>query len=265
MSDNTKQTFWQHLDELRTALIMIIVVTGVCSVVAFFFKEQMFSLLLAPKDDDFITYRFLKGIAASFGFDPPGTFKVELINTRLAAQFMIHVQASICMGIICAAPYILYRLFAFVAPGLYDNERRYVSRMVISGYLMFMIGATVTYLLIFPLTFRFLGTYQVSGEVINMISLESYMSTLVLLALSMGIVFEMPVIAWLSGKLGIVDRRILRRYRRHAIVTILIIAAIITPTTDVLTLLIVSFPMSLLYELSIYLTPEHDSQDRVED
>ena len=126
-------------------------------------------------------------------------------------------------------------------------------RVIGSSYLMFIIGVLVSYYLIFPLTFRFLGTYQVASDVENMISLESYMSTLIMMCLSMGIVFEMPVLSWLFGKLGFLSAPFMRQYRRHAIVIILIVAAVITPTSDIFTLLVVSLPMWLLYEVSILL------------
>ena len=156
-----------------------------------------------------------------------------------------------CAGVLCASPYMLYQLFCFVSPALHDNERKYAVAMVGSGYLMFMLGVAVSYFLIFPFTFRFLGTYQVSGEVTNMIALPSYISTMMVMCLTMGIVFEMPVMAWLFGRMGLLSAGFMRRYRRHAVVIILIVAAVITPTSDVFSLLLVSCPIYLLYETSI--------------
>ena len=151
------------------------------------------------------------------------------------------------------SPYILYQLFRFVSPALYANERKYVVRVVGYGYIMFMVGVLISYFLIFPLTFRFLGTYQVSDQVENMISLQSYISTLLMMSLAMGIVFEIPILSWLFAKLGFISADFMRRYRRHAVVIILVVAAIITPTSDVFTLLLVSLPMWLLYEVSIWI------------
>ena len=145
----------------------------------------------------------------------------------------------------------MYQLFRFVSPALYANERKYVVRVVGYGYIMFMVGVLISYFLIFPLTFRFLGTYQVSDQVENMISLQSYISTLLMMSLAMGIVFEIPILSWLFAKLGFISADFMRRYRRHAVVIILVVAAIITPTSDVFTLLLVSLPMWLLYEVSI--------------
>ena len=248
-SESEKQSFWDHLDILRASLVKIAAVTAVFAVVAFFFKEALFSVILAPKDADFITYRWLYFFSGWVTDEQAQDFYVKLINTGLAQQFMIHMKVAMCTGVLCASPYILYQLFRFVSPALYANERKYVVRVVGYGYIMFMVGVLISYFLIFPLTFRFLGTYQVSDQVENMISLQSYISTL----LMMGIVFEIPILSWLFAKLGFISADFMRRYRRHAVVIILVVAAIITPTSDVFTLLLVSLPMWLLYEVSIWI------------
>ena len=250
-SMSEKQSFWDHLDILRASLVKIAAVTAVFAVVAFFFKEALFSIILAPKDADFITYRWLYFFSGWVTDEQSQDFYVKLINTGLAQQFMIHMKVAMCTGVLCASPYILYQLFRFVSPALYANERKYVVRIVGYGYIMFMLGVLISYFLIFPLTFRFLGTYQVSEQVENMISLQSYISTLLMMCLAMGIVFEIPILSWLFAKLGFISADFMRRYRRHAVVIILIVAAIITPTSDVFTLLLVSLPMWLLFEVSI--------------
>lgn len=249
-TDTNRQSFWEHLDVLRAAIVKIVAVAIVFGIAAFFFKEQLFSVVLAPKDDGFITYRLFGRIAAWVGgsVEP---FSVQLINTGLAQQFIIHMKTALCAGVLCASPYILYQLFRFVSPALYNNERRYVVRMIGGGYGMFGLGVLISYFLIFPLTFRFLGTYQVSGEVDNLITLDSYISTLVMMCLAMGIVFEIPILSWLFAKLGFLSADFMRRYRKHSIVIILVVAAIITPTSDVFTLSLVALPMWLLYEVSI--------------
>lgn len=252
-SESEKQSFWDHLDILRASLVKIAAVTAVFAVVAFFFKEALFSVILAPKDADFITYRWLYFFSGWVTDEQAQDFYVKLINTGLAQQFMIHMKVAMCTGVLCASPYILYQLFRFVSPALYANERKYVVRVVGYGYIMFMVGVLISYFLIFPLTFRFLGTYQVSDQVENMISLQSYISTLLMMSLAMGIVFEIPILSWLFAKLGFISADFMRRYRRHAVVIILVVAAIITPTSDVFTLLLVSFPMWLLYEVSIWI------------
>ena len=250
MATENKQSFWDHLDVLRVAIVKIALVTVGFGMVAFFFKEQLFSVVLAPKSDGFITYRLFNRIAAWSG-DLSESFSVRLINTGLAQQFIIHMKTALCAGVLCASPYILYQLFRFVSPALYENERRYVTRVVGGGYVMFGLGVLISYFLIFPLTFRFLGTYQVSGEVDNLITLDSYISTLVMMCLAMGLVFEIPMLSWLFAKLGFLSDGFMRRYRKHAIVIILVVAAIITPTSDVFTLSLVALPMWILYEVSI--------------
>ena len=251
-TEKNTQSFWEHLDVLRTAIMKIAAVTVVFGIAAFFFKEQLFDVVLAPKDDKFITYRLLNWIAAWAG-GSMDSFSIRLINTGLAQQFIIHMKTALCAGVLCASPYILYQLFRFVSPALYDNERRYVTRIVGGGYAMFALGVIVCYFLIFPLTFRYLGTYQVSGDVDNLITLDSYISTLVMMCFAMGIVFEIPILSWLFSKLGFLSADFMRKYRKHAIVIILAVAAIITPTSDVFTLSLVAFPMWVLYEVSIWI------------
>ena len=234
-------TFWDHLDELRSVIIRILVITVLAAIVAFCLKDELFAIVLAPRTSDFITYRLM-------GVEP---FSIHLMNTGLTEQFMIHMKTSFYVGMLVASPYIIYQLFRFVSPALYDNERKYATALVASGYLMFMLGTALNYLLIFPLTVRFLGTYQVSPDVSNMLTLQSYMDTLIMMSLVMGNVFELPVVSWLLGKMGLVNRRIMRTWRKHAVVAILIVSAIITPTTDAFTLFVVALPIWLLYELSI--------------
>lgn len=250
---DTDMTFWEHLDVLRASLIKIAAVTIVCGIIAFFFKEEIFSVVLAPKEMTFITYRWLDQILSFMQLPLTESFTIKLINTGLAEQFIIHMRISIYVGILLASPYILYQLFRFVSPALYTNERKYSFRVISSGYVMFLCGVLLSYFLIFPLTIRFLGTYQVSREVENLISLQSYISTFMMMNIFMGIVFELPVLCWLLGKLGILSSALMKRFRKHAIVVILIIAAIITPTSDVFTLTLVSFPIWMLYEVSILL------------
>lgn len=236
-------TFWDHLDELRAVLIRILVITAIAAVAAFCLKEELFAMVLAPRSSDFITYRVM-------GVEP---FCINLMNTGLTEQFMIHLRTALYAGVLVALPYILYQLFRFVSPALYDHERRYATLLVGSGYMMFMMGTLLNYLLIFPLTVKFLGTYQVSPDVANMLTIQSYIDTLLMMNFVMGIVFELPVVCWLLGKMGLVTAQIMSQWRRHAVVVILIVAAIITPTTDAFTLFLVALPIWLLYEMSIWI------------
>ena len=234
-------TFWDHLDVLRSSLIRMGVAIVILAIVAFAMKDLLFSVVLAPRSSDFITYQLL-GVDA---------FHINLMNTGLTEQFMIHMRTAIYAGLLLASPYILYELFRFVSPALYQNERRYAVWIVGAAYLMFLMGTLVNYFVVFPLTVRFLGTYQVSPDVANMLTLQSYIDTLLGMSLVMGIVFELPVVCGLMGRMGLINSHMMSQFRRHAIVAILVVAAIITPTTDVFTLFVVALPIYLLYELSI--------------
>ena len=234
-------TFWDHLDELRGVIVRMLLVIMLVAIVAFVMKDELFTVVLAPRTSDFITYRLM-------GVEP---FEIHLMNIGLTEQFMVHLKTAVYAGVLVASPYIIYLLFGFVAPALYDKERHFATLLCVSGYLMFMLGTALNYLLIFPLTLKFLGTYQVSEDVANMLTLQSYMDTLLMMNLVMGIVFELPVVSWLLGRMGVINAQMMQAMRRHAVVAILILAAIITPTTDAFTLFVVALPIWLLYELSI--------------
>lgn len=243
MKSSKELTFWDHLDVLRSSLIRMAVAVAVFAVAAFVLKEQLFSVVLAPRSSDFVTYRLL-------GVEP---FHLHLMNTGLTEQFMIHMRTALYAGLLVASPCVLYELFRFVSPGLYQNERRYAGWIVSAAYVMFLVGTLVNYFVVFPLTVRFLGTYQVSPDVANMLTLQSYVDTLLGMSLVMGVVFELPVVCGLMGRMGLLTDQWMSDYRRHAIVAILIVAAIITPTTDVFTLFVVALPIYLLYEVSIWI------------
>lgn len=253
VTDDNTMTFWDHLDALRDVILRILAVAVAGFIVAFCFKEPLFRLILAPSSPDFILYKWITAVAASMGIDATALqdFSVDLFSTTLTAQFMIHMKMAFYVSLVVIMPYTLYLLFGFVSPAFHVNERRSSLKVVIWSYLLFMTGIILDYLIIFPLAFRFLGTYQVSTRIPNVITLESYTDLLITLTLLMGILFELPILAWFLGKLGLIDATFMKHYRRHAIVVILIIAAVITPTTDIFTLTIVTLPIYLLYEVSI--------------
>ena len=248
--EDQELTFWEHLDVLRGDILRILAVIVVFGLVAFYFKE-----VLAPKSSDFITYRLIGG-------EP---FNVGLMNTGLTEQFMIHMKTALFFGLLCASPYVLYVLYRFISPALYQNEKLYASKVVGSAYVMFMIGVAVNYFIIFPLTVHFLGTYQVSPEVANMLTLQSYMDTMLLMSLVFGVVFEIPVVSWLLALFGLLRSDWMKQFRRHAVVAILIVAAVITPTADMFTLLVVSLPIWLLYEVSIIIVKMTEKPEEEED
>ncbi len=251
MSDEKNMTFWEHLDELRGVLFRVLAVVAVTTGVAFACKELLFDVVLAPSSSDFITYRLL-------GTEP---FHIRLINTQLTEQFMVHLRMAAYMGCLAASPFILYQLFCFISPALYRHERKYTVIIIGAAYLMFIVGTLVNYFMVFPLTVRFLGTYQVSEEVANMLTLDSYADTLAMMCLLIGVIFELPVVAALLAKWGLITKGVMKRYRRHAVVVILFMAALITPTADLFTMLIVALPIWLLYEGAIAIVAFIQKQD----
>lgn len=252
-SDGMEMSFWDHLDELKRVFFRIILAVILLAGVAFVFKDFLFRIIFAPQRSDFILYRCFNRLATVW--DMPslavGDFHVDLINTQLTSQFMVHMSVALCAGILLASPYIIYLLFDFISPALHESERRTCLKILFPASLLFIVGVLLSYFVIFPLSFRFLATYQVSEIVTNMISLSSYISSFTMLSLLMGAAFEIPVIAYFLAKLRLITTGMLKKFRKHAFTGILIVAAIITPTSDIFTLLLVSAPLYLLYELSI--------------
>ena len=244
-------TFGGHLEVFRRMLFRILGVAAVIAVVVFCFKDITWQLLLAPSEWDFCTYRWLERVMQLMGFDFHfEEFHVDMIATDLSSQFMTHITTAVYLGLLGASPYIMYELFRFISPALYENERRYSVQVAGIIYVLFIVGVLMSYFVLFPISFRFLGTYSVSAKVVSNITLDSYVSTFVSLTLVMGLVFQLPVIAFFLGKLGIVTADMLAQYRKHAFIAIMLVAAIITPP-DLMTLILVTIPLYLLYEGSI--------------
>ena len=250
-NDPNTLSFGEHLEVLRKLLFRVLIVVSALSIVIFCFKDWTFKLLMAPSQWDFITYRviekFLHWLGSSFTFSE---YHVNLIATGLSSQFMTHVTAAFFLGLLGASPYIIYELYRFITPALYAKEKKYSVRVAIIMYLLFIVGVLMSYFILFPVAFRFLGTYSVSNLVESNITLKSYIGTFSTLTLIMGLVFQLPVIAFFLGKIGIVKSDFLKRYRKHALVIIMVVAAIITPP-DLMTLVLVTIPLYLLYEVSI--------------
>lgn len=244
-------TFGGHLEVLRQMLFRILGVTAVIAVVVFCFKDTTWQLLLAPSEWTFVTYRWLEHVMHALGLDFRfAEYHVDLIATDLSSQFMTHITTAVYLGLLGASPYILYELFRFISPALYENERKYSVQVATTIYALFIVGVLMSYFVLFPISFRFLGTYSVSARVHSTITLDSYVSTFVSLTLVMGLVFQLPVIAFFLGKMGFVTSDMLSTYRKHAFLAIMIVAAVITPP-DLMTLILVTIPLYLLYEVSI--------------
>ena len=232
--DDVPMSIIGHLNELRRRLFRIVIIVILGFVAFYGVSEPLYGFLSAP-------------LQACM---PEGS---KLIYTSPQGAFFTYMKVALVAGLLVASPYLLYVMFRFVSPALYDSERRVSVRLVGAAYAMFLTGVGANYAVVFPLTVRFLGTYQVSPGVENMLTLSSYVDTLLMMSLVFGVVFEIPVVSWLLARFGMLRAAWMRRFRRHAVVAILIVAAVITPTSDVFTLLIVSLPIWLLYEVSILL------------
>jgi len=252
--ENSEMTFWEHLDELRGTLWRIIIAVVVASVAAFAFKGVLFDdIILAPKSPDFVTYRALCRIGEwlsmpSLCIDPSG---FQLININLAGQFTSHMTISVVAGLIIALPYALWELWRFIRPGLTEREIRGSRGAVGITSLLFITGVLFSYFIVAPLMINFLGGYEVSASVANQIALTSYVGSLTLMTLLMGLLFELPVLILFLTRIGIVTPVFLRKYRKHAVIGILITAGIITPSPDVFSQMIVAVPLYALFEISL--------------
>lgn len=249
--DEQSLSFWGHLEELRHVIFRMLGALFVAMLAIFFLKEPVFNLVLAPCQNDFFLYRGLDTLLKAMHLEGMPEFNLTLINIEVASQFFIHLKMSAMVGLIVVAPLLVYFIWSFVAPALYDKEKTAIKGAFGFAAVLFYTGVVFGYSFIFPLTVRFLGTYQVSELVPNQISLSSYTSMFTALILIMGIVFEMPVLMKILNSLGVLPKSFLKKYRRHAFVILMILAAVITPTGDIFTLSIVTLPLYLLYEFSI--------------
>ena len=251
--ESGEMSFLQHLEALRWHLVRAISSIMVFAVVAFVFKGFIFdTILLGPKHSDFPTYRFLCSLADRFSIPELciGDLEFDLINISMAGQFTTHIVVSIIVGLVCAFPYVVYEVWAFIKPGLYKTERKHARGMVFYTSFLFITGVAFGYYVIAPLSVNFLGNYRVSVDVRNQIDLNSYFSTISTLVLACGMVFEMPILVYFLTKIGVVTPTFLRTYRKHAVVVVLILSAVITPP-DVSSQVLIFFPLMGLYELSI--------------
>lgn len=248
-------TFWDHLDELRIMLFRILGVWFVLAIGFFIAMPFLFdTVIMAPCRNDFVFYSFLKTIGEAFSLNDEfftSEFNIKLTNINLAAPFFIHISTAFWMSVMVAVPYLIYEIWRFITPALYNNEREGIRKALGLGTIMFFLGVCVGYFMVFPLTLRFLSTYQLSPDISNDLTLNSYIDNFMMLILCLGLAFELPLVTWLLSLLGIIDRSFLRKYRRHALVVIVIVAAIITPTGDPFTLAAVTLPLYMLYEMSI--------------
>lgn len=250
-AQESAMSFWDHLEVLRWALFRSACVLMVILVGTFIAMPYIFDrFVLAPTSNEFFVYQWLNAIGGDVVKLSPD-FDVQIININVASQFMTHISTSISMAAVIAFPYFIWEIWKFIEPALFEEEIRHLRPAFMGGTLMFYLGCAIGYMFVFPFTFRFLVEYNLSPNITNQINLQSYIDNFTLLILVMGIVFEMPLLAWLLGLLGILKKSFLREYKRHAIVVLLITAAIITPSGDPFSLMLVFIPLYVLYELSI--------------
>lgn len=263
MSDEIREkddmTFWDHLADLRGTILRIFILVLVLGTGFFCCMRWFFdNVILWPCKPDFPLYRMLGWMRGDGDFIPDMSkidHAIELVNIKLGTQLMTHISASLAMALAFGFPLIIYFLWQFVSPGLYPKERQGARKAFLFGNLMFYIGIAVGYFIVFPLALRFLNDYTLSDTIANTLTLDSYMDNFYMVTVSMGLVFELPLLAWMLGKMGLLRRSFFRRYRRYAIFAIALLSSIITPTSDLFTLFIVFVPIYILWELSALLVP----------
>lgn len=249
MADQEKEmTFWDHLEDLRRSIFRIGAVLLCATAGLFFFKDSLFDdVILAPAGKDFFLYRLLGA-----------EFSLSLVNIDVSAQFLIHMKMTFVCALAVTLPYLVYEIWRFIAPALYEKEKKAVRRAFSFASFLFYIGLAVGYFIIFPLMLNFFAGYQVSPDVPNAFSLSSYISMFTSTVLIFGIVFEFPTVIAVLSALGIISKETLRTYRRHAVCIVVILAALITPSGDPFSLLVCTVPLYLLFEFSILICRGED-------
>jgi len=250
-----EMSFLDHLEELRWLLIRSTIAIVVIACACYFIDDFIFNtIIFGPKDPSFITYRFFCELTHFFNVDDTYAcakeFKFIIQNTEVGGQFSIYLWMLITAGFIMGFPYILWEVWRFISPALYEKERKHAALFIIISSLLFFIGVLFGYFVVVPLSINFFGTFNASSAIVNQFTIESYVSMIKTSLLASGLVFEMPIIIYFLTKLGLIGPEFLRKYRRAAIVIILIVAAIVTPP-DIPSQVVVSIPMLVLYEVSI--------------
>ena len=262
-SNEGEMSFLEHLEELRWHIIRSLIAIVVMMIVAFIFKNVLFDkVVLAPKDPDFISNRmfceFGHYIARIFNFKNPdvmciNTKPLNLISIKMAGQITTHIVVALVAGLILAFPFVIREFWLFFKPALHSNEAKHASGAVLASSLLFFIGVLFGYFLLAPLSIHFLSSYKISADVVNQINVRSFIGTITSICLATGVIFELPIVAFFLTKIGVITPAFMRKYRKHAIVVIFIVAAIITPP-DVFSQSLVAIPLLILYEVSIFIS-----------
>jgi sec-independent protein translocase protein TatC len=262
----TDMSFFDHLEALRWHLIRSAIAILILTILSFNYFDFVFDrIIMGPKRPDFWTYRMMC-LAGKYFHLGPGycmqEIKFNIINTELSGQFTLQINSSLILGIVLGFPYLLFELWQFIKPALSTIEKKAANGIVFYASLLFGLGVLFGYYIIAPYSIRFLAGFQVSEMISNQITIDSYLSSVVTLTLCTGIVFELPMLALILSKLGLLTPQLMRSSRRYAIIIMLVIAAIVTPTPDVQTMLIVTFPLLLLYEISIVVSSRVEKRRR---
>jgi sec-independent protein translocase protein TatC len=250
---NDEMSFLEHLEELRWHLIRALVAILVVAILAFVFKDIVFNdIILAPKTPEFITNRLLCDFGRIVNIMTLciNSKPFEVISIKMAGQFSMHIMVSLIAGFVVSFPYVFFEFWRFIVPALYSNEKRHARGAVFYSSMLFLLGVVFGYFVIVPLSVNFLGSYSVSDQVTNQINLISYVSTIASVVLAAGIIFELPILVYFLSKVGLVTPNFLKKYRRHSLILILALSAIITPP-DIFSQVLVALPLILLYEVGI--------------
>ena len=249
-------SFLEHLEELRWHIVRSAVAILVFAIIAFIFSRFIFDyVLLAPKNPEFFTNRMLCRLSEILHTPHLciNSAPLKIQNIKMAGQFSADIMVSLYTGLVISFPYIIWEMWRFISPALYENERKYARGSVSSISILFFIGALFGYFVIVPLTVHFLGGWQVSQEIANQVDLESYFGTISFIPFATGIIFELPILMIFLTKVGLITPSFMIKYRKHAIIVLMILAAVITPP-DVFSMILVMLPLIILYEVSIILT-----------
>ncbi len=259
-----EMSFLEHLEELRWHIVRSVASIFVIGIVAFIFNDIIFDvIILAPKNPQFLTNRLLCDLGQLLNINALciNTHPFEIINIRMAGQFTTHITVSLIAGIILAFPYIFWEFWRFFRPALYSSEKKHTSGAVFFSSLLFVSGVFFGYYIIIPLSVHFLGSYNVSAEVTNQINLRSYSGTVASITPASGIIFQLPILSFFLTKIGLVDPHFLKKYRKHSLIVILALSAIITPP-DIFSQILVCFPLIFLYEIGIIISRRVIAKDR---
>ncbi|MVZ66662.1 twin-arginine translocase subunit TatC [Sphingobacterium sp. DK4209] len=249
-----EMSFFDHLEVLRWHIIRAVIAITIFAILSFTFYDFVFNeIIMGPKKLDFWTYRMMCKVGEMMNLEGfcVDSMAFNIISTELAGQFMIQINSCLLMAVAMGFPYLLFEVWLFIKPALTDVERKSARGFVFYATMLFILGALFGYYIVVPLSVNFLANFSLSTEITNEITIDSYLSTVATLTLGCGIIFLLPILIFILSKIGIMTPEFMRASRRYAIVVILVIAAIITPTADIITLLTVSAPMFILYELSI--------------